>query len=179
MESLKIISPEFGRPEASTFCSRGVQGRLDALLAKSLFAREQICAFFIPIYDCFYSATLHVGSDQMRIKYHAYLITYLAQWFYLYNNCDITFLTMFILTHPLSTFPVGGNRSTRRKPTTFGRALTDSIFSHESVAKVKPTISEVKGACSNLTTAPLKPHESVAWRWDVAFCLLWWLRSSP
>jgi hypothetical protein len=79
MESLKIISPEFGRPEASTFCSRGVQGRLDALLAKSLFAREQICAFFIPIYDCFYSATLHVGSDQMRIKYHAYLITYLAQ----------------------------------------------------------------------------------------------------
>ncbi len=25
----------------------------------------------------------------------------------------------------LSTFPVGGNRSTRRKPTTFGRALTD------------------------------------------------------
>ena len=24
----------------------------------------------------------------------------------------------------LSTFPVGGNRSTRRKPTTFGRALT-------------------------------------------------------
>ena len=30
----------------------------------------------------------------------------------------------------LSTFPVGGNRSTRRKPTTFGRALT-LLFSHE------------------------------------------------
>ena len=29
------------------------------------------------------------------------------------------------ITHPtLSTFPVGGNRSTRRKPTSFGRALT-------------------------------------------------------
>jgi hypothetical protein len=27
----------------------------------------------------------------------------------------------------LSTFRVGGNRSTRRKPTTFGRALTDSF----------------------------------------------------
>jgi hypothetical protein len=25
------------------------------------------------------------------------------------------------------TFPVGGNRSTRKKPTTFGRALTDSF----------------------------------------------------
>ena len=32
----------------------------------------------------------------------------------------------------LSTFQVGGNRSTRRKPTTFGRALTNS--SHMSVA---------------------------------------------
>jgi hypothetical protein len=28
--------PEFGRPKASIFCSRGVSGRLDALLAKSL-----------------------------------------------------------------------------------------------------------------------------------------------
>jgi hypothetical protein len=28
--------PEFGRPKASTFRSRGVPGRLDALLAKSL-----------------------------------------------------------------------------------------------------------------------------------------------
>jgi hypothetical protein len=46
----------------------------------------------------------------------------------------------------LSTFPVWGNRSTRRKPTTFGRALTDS--SHESVARVESTISEVKCACS-------------------------------
>ena len=35
-------------------------------------------------------------------------------------------------TYPtLSTFPVGGNRSTRRKPTTFGRALT-LLFSHEN-----------------------------------------------
>ena len=34
------------------------------------------------------------------------------------------------ITYPtLSTFPVGGNRSTRRKPTTFGRALT-MLFSH-------------------------------------------------
>ena len=32
----RYISPEFGRPKASIFCSRGVPGRLDALLAKSL-----------------------------------------------------------------------------------------------------------------------------------------------
>ena len=35
----------------------------------------------------------------------------------------------------LSTFPVGGNRSTRRKPTTFGRALT-ILFSHEDWVRV-------------------------------------------
>ena len=33
------------------------------------------------------------------------------------------------ITYPtLSTFPVGGNQSTRRKPTTFGRALTIYSF---------------------------------------------------
>ena len=40
-------------------------------------------------------------------------------------------------TYPtLSTFPVGGNRSTRRKPTTFGRALT-LLFSHEDWVRVR------------------------------------------
>ncbi len=33
---------------------------------------------------------------------------------------------MFILTHPVN-FPVGGNRSARREPTTFGRVLTNSF----------------------------------------------------
>ena len=36
---------------------------------------------------------------------------------------------------PLSTFPVGGNRSTWRKPTTFSRALT-ILFSHEDWVRV-------------------------------------------
>ena len=40
------------------------------------------------------------------------------------------------ITYPtLSTCPVGGNRSTRRKPTTFGRALT-ILFSHEDWVRV-------------------------------------------
>ena len=78
--------------------------------------------------------------------------------FYLYNNCDITFLTIFILTHSVN-FTVGENRSTRpRKPTIFGRALTADSFQHESVARFEPTNSEVKGACSisnkNLSDVP-------------------------
>jgi hypothetical protein len=57
----------------------------------------------------FYSANLHV--DMIKCALHpvldAYLITYLAyRLFYLYNNCDITFLTVFILTHPVN-FPCG------------------------------------------------------------------------
>ena len=42
-------------------------------------------------------------------------------------------------TYPtLSTFPVGGNRSIRRKPTTFGRALT-LLFSHEDWVRIHLT----------------------------------------
>ena len=45
-------------------------------------------------------------------------------------------------TYPtLSTIPVGGNRSTRRKPTTFGRALT-LLFSHEIKFCSDPVRSE-------------------------------------
>jgi hypothetical protein len=36
----------------------------------------------------------------------------------------------------------GGNRSTRKKPTTFGRELR--FFSHESIAKIEPTISVLR-----------------------------------
>ena len=47
---------------------------------------------------------------------------------------------MFILTHPVN-FPVGGNRSARRKPTTFGRVLTDSF--HMSGALASSSIENV------------------------------------
>ena len=36
---------------------------------------------------------------------------------------------------PLSTFPMRGNRTTRRKPTTFGRALT-ILFLHEDWVRI-------------------------------------------
>ena len=54
---------------------------------------------------------------------------------------------MSILTQPVN-FPVGGNRSARRKPTTFGRALTDS-FHVRPIARIEPTTPAVKGACLN------------------------------
>ena len=52
---------------------------------------------------------------------------------YFYNNCNIIFLTMFIPTHP-----VGENRSTRKNPTTFGRAWTEFVFTRESITRNEP-----------------------------------------
>ena len=49
-------------------------------------------------------------------------------------------IIIFILTHPVNFLcgGGGGGRSARRKPTTFGRTLTDS--SHESVARIEPSV---------------------------------------
>ena len=60
---------------------------------------------------------------------------------------------------PLSTFQVGGNRSTRRKPTTFGRALT-SNSSHMSVASSNRDSSpwSQRWKVLALTIAPPKPR---------------------
>ena len=43
-----------------------------------------------------------------------------------------TSLAVFILTHPVN-FPVGGNRRAWRKPTTFGRVLTNSFHMSEAM----------------------------------------------
>ena len=52
------------------------------------------------------------------------------------------------------TLPVGGNRSTRREPTTVARAFTNSSRKcHESVVGIEPTTPEVIGAFSD--DAPL------------------------
>ena len=56
----------------------------------------------------------------------------------------------FIILTILLTLPVGGNRSTRRKSTTVGRAFTNSSHKcHKSEVGIEPTISEVIGACSD------------------------------
>jgi hypothetical protein len=56
--------------------------------------------------------------------------------------------------HPaiLPTFPVGGGGggdSVHPEKTHDFRQGVDKHFSHESVARIEPTISEVKGACSD------------------------------
>ena len=67
---------------------------------------------------------------------------------------------MFILTHPVS-FPCGRKPEHPEKTHDF-RQSVDWLFSHESVARIEPTISEVKGACSDddcATEAPCSvPH---------------------
>ena len=51
--------------------------------------------------------------------------------------------------HPVN-MSVGGNRSTRRKLTTVGKALTNSSHKcHESEGGIEPTISELTGACTD------------------------------
>jgi hypothetical protein len=68
---------------------------------------------------------------------------------------DITFLTVFLLTHPVN-FPCGRKPEhlQRRKPTMFGW-LTLRI---SPWARIKPTISDVKWKALVLTTTPPKPQ---------------------
>ena len=66
-------------------------------------------------------------------------------YFIFYNNCDITFLTVFILTHPVN-FPCGRKPEYPEKTHDFRQSI-DRLFSHESVARLQPTNSEVEGAC--------------------------------
>jgi hypothetical protein len=56
--------------------------------------------------------------------------------FHLYNNCDITFLTVFILTHPVN-FPCG-RKSEHPEKTHDIQQSVDRLFSHESVARIEP-----------------------------------------
>ena len=53
---------------------------------------------------------------------------------------------LFILTHPVKFFPVRENRRTRRKPTTFGRVLTNSSHVHYLLdTGLEPVTSVVGG----------------------------------
>jgi hypothetical protein len=72
------------------------------------------------------------------IKYYAYVYYLLSlKTNYLYNNCDITFLTMFIFTHPVN-FPCGRKPERPEKTQDF-RQSVDWLFSREPVARIKPT----------------------------------------
>jgi hypothetical protein len=80
-------------------------------------------------------------SCMIRLPIYIYLAYRL---FYLYNNCDITFLTVAILTHAVN-FPCGRKPEHTAKNQRLSAELR--LSSHESVARVEPTNSEIKGAC--------------------------------
>ena len=75
--------------------------------------------------------------EKVRVIYYLfYFISLLPQGQGHHNS--VSQLLWARITYPtLSTFPVGGNRSTQRKPTTFGRALT-ILFSHEELGSSLP-----------------------------------------
>ena len=91
------------------------------------------------LYSAFF---IWICSNALYIKY-AYVITY------------------FILTHP-PTFPVGGNRSARRKPTTFGRALAYSFHMRNSKSpdgESNPRLRGERRSCQPLRhRSPLCRH---------------------
>ena len=59
----------------------------------------------------------------------------------------ITFLTVFIPTHP-ANLPCGRKLERPEKTHDCWQSV-ERLFSHESVASLEPTISELKGACSD------------------------------
>jgi hypothetical protein len=94
-------------------------------------------------------------SDRLHQVLRLLILPTKLRLFYFYNNCDITFLTMFIPTHPVN-FPCGRKPEQPEKTHDFRQ----SVDSHESTWAHSEnrtyTISEVKGACSDdcTTEAP-------------------------
>ena len=97
------------------------------------------------------------------IKYYAYLCYLFSLDHYLYNNCDITFLAMFILLTHSDNLSYKRKSERPEKTHNFCKSV-DWLVSHESVARIEPTISEVKGACSDDSCAIEAPkiHVGVA-----------------
>ena len=60
------------------------------------------------------------------------------------------------LTHPVN-FPGGVNRSARRKPMTFGRALTDYFHTNQ---QRESNLRTQRRKAFGLTAAPTKPHSA-------------------
>jgi hypothetical protein len=70
----------------------------------------------------------NVLSSQIFICSHALtvLMLLILPRLFIFTTIEITFLTVFILTHPVN-FYCGRKPECLEKPTTFGRALTDSF----------------------------------------------------
>jgi hypothetical protein len=59
--------PEFGRPKASIFRSRGVPGRLDALLAKSLLTDNDVSFLYFRDLCSAFGAQIHPHLEKPTI----------------------------------------------------------------------------------------------------------------
>jgi hypothetical protein len=66
---------------------------------------------------------------------------------------------MFFLTHPVN-FPCGRKPERPEKTHDF-RQSVDGLFSHGPVARIEPTFSEVKGACSD--DCVTEPHYTITY----------------
>ena len=87
-------------------------------------------------------SSLPIGAFQWPITSSVTLTFFNLNELFL-QQLRFTSLSVFILTHPVN-FPVGGNRSARRKPTTFGRVLTDSFHMSEALgsSNIEKVLSE-------------------------------------
>ena len=93
---------------------------------------------------------LGLFSDQLHQVLRSFMLLTLPILFIFYNNWNITFLiSVFILTHP-ANLPCRRKPDNSEKTHDFRLQSVHWLFSHESIARIEPTISEVKGACSEI-----------------------------
>ncbi len=105
---------------------------------------DRIVLFFI-LFNCIVMALEEPGLDQNSKVGCLVVVTF----FGCGGDDGMVVMVCYvdILTHPVN-FPVGGNRSARRKPTTFGRALTNSF--HTKVRLTLRTFSCTKNRTRDL-----------------------------
>ena len=75
-------------------------------------------------------SSLHIGAFQLAITSSITLILVIPTALrldYLYNNCDVTFLTIFILTHPVN-FPCGRKSERQEKTHDFWQSVGGPLF---------------------------------------------------
>ncbi len=100
-------------------------------------------------------SSLPVGAFQRPITSSSTLTfnlnyLFLQQFRFSFPICDI-------LTHPVN-FSVRGNRSARRKPTTFGRVLTNSFHMNEALSS-----SNVENVLTENRTRNLRDERRALW----------------
>jgi hypothetical protein len=116
------------------------------------------------LYYIIIQLTPHWGfSVTDYIKYYDYLICYLLSLDYLSLQQSRYYFPNCVYPNPPCQLSRGRELEHPEKTHDF-RQSVDRLFSHESVARIEPTFSEVKGACSDdcATEAPERCSPSLA-----------------